>query len=75
MIKIFQSLDFLLRNISTFDVFFKKRCSKFARECEISDNNRKKSMKVKNIQLFYNYMKEVKIVFFFNALSSFYIAF
>ena len=64
MIKIFQSLDFLLRNISTFDVFFKKRCSKFARECEISDNNRKKSMKVKNIQLFYNYMKEVKIVFF-----------
>ena len=40
--KIFQSLVFLLCNISTFDVFFKKKtCSNLARECEINDNNRK----------------------------------
>ena len=42
MLKIFQSLVFLLCNISTFDVFFEKTCSNLARESEISGNNRKK---------------------------------
>ena len=34
---------FLLFNISTFYVFFQKTCSNLARECEISDDNRKKN--------------------------------
>ena len=44
---------------------FKKTYSNPARECEISDNIRKHWMKVEHVQLFYNYMDEVKIVNFF----------
>ena len=41
-LKIFQSLVFLLCTISSFDVCFQKTRSNLARECDISDNNRKK---------------------------------